>query len=353
MAGCRDGCPWRLVCRCEGGDVVPSGRRRQRRFPHRTTCPVRRAGGRPETVAWARVVRPRPAATRARQDGTGAPGRRAARERSHRPGTVPPARLAGDVCRAPSRIGRGVVAAGQAASGPRRNATNSWPRRRVHQRAVHMAGDRIHASDERDAAMADLPAVAARRGMRTGVAATGSAPSCRAPGCRDSRRRRRRRVRRRRGECQWQLGTALSSVNPKLRTSAEVAEAWRRSPLCGRRRERSRPSALRRVLGRARRVQQILVRAHAMAFAADVDDVAAAWERFDRRRASSDSQGSPWLTRYSRGQRVVPEHAVPFLEALVRRRHSRGALVAGAGGVEEQDRAVPGRRHVSDVVELC
>ena len=74
--------------------------------------------------------------------------------------------------------------------------------------------------------------------------------------------------------------------------------------------------------------------AHAEAVAADVDDVAVVQQAVDQRRRHD----------------LVAEHAAPFLEALVRRQHRRGTLVAGIDELEEQDGALLGHRQVADVV---
>ena len=83
--------------------------------------------------------------------------------------------------------------------------------------------------------------------------------------------------------------------------------------------------------------QQVLVHPHAAAVAADVDDVAVMQQAVDQRR----------------GHDLVAEHAAPLLEALVRRQHRRGALMAGVDELEEQDRAVLGDRQLADLVHLC
>ena len=72
-----------------------------------------------------------------------------------------------------------------------------------------------------------------------------------------------------------------------------------------------------------------------VAVAPDLDDVAVVHKTVDE----------------SRCHHLVAEHTAPFLEALVRRQHGRGPLVAGVDDLEEEHGAVLVDRHVADLVD--
>ena len=77
------------------------------------------------------------------------------------------------------------------------------------------------------------------------------------------------------------------------------------------------------------------LRTHAVAVAADVDDVAVVQQSINQRH----------------GHHLVAQHLAPFLEALVRGQHRRGLLMAGADQLEEQHRTLSTHRKVADFVE--
>ena len=77
-----------------------------------------------------------------------------------------------------------------------------------------------------------------------------------------------------------------------------------------------------------------MVRSHPVAVAPDVDDVAVVQQAVDE----------------SCGHDLVPEHASPFLEALVGGQHRRRALVTGIDQLEEEHCAVLPDRQVADLV---
>ena len=74
---------------------------------------------------------------------------------------------------------------------------------------------------------------------------------------------------------------------------------------------------------------------HPVAVAPYVDDVAVVHQPVDE----------------SRRHHLVAEHTAPFLEALVRRQHGRGPLVAGVDELEEERGAVLVDRQVDDLVD--
>ena len=77
------------------------------------------------------------------------------------------------------------------------------------------------------------------------------------------------------------------------------------------------------------------VLAHAVAVAADVDEVAVVQEPVDERR----------------GHDLVAEDLAPFLEALVGGEHGRGVFVAAGHELEEEHGAGAGDRQVADLVD--
>ena len=74
--------------------------------------------------------------------------------------------------------------------------------------------------------------------------------------------------------------------------------------------------------------------AHAIAVAADVDDVAPVEQAVEQRG----------------GHDLVAEDAAPLLEALVRGQDGRGMSVAPVDELEEEDRTALGDRQVGDLV---
>ena len=74
---------------------------------------------------------------------------------------------------------------------------------------------------------------------------------------------------------------------------------------------------------------------HPVAVSQNVDDVAMVKETIDQ----------------CRGHDLVPKYTLPVLEALVRRQHSLGALVACVDELEEQDRTLLAYRQVTDFVD--
>ena len=81
--------------------------------------------------------------------------------------------------------------------------------------------------------------------------------------------------------------------------------------------------------------QGILVFAHAVAAAADVDDVAVVEQAIDERGRHD----------------LVAEGGAPLFEALVRRQHGRGPFVACVDQLEEQRGAVLADGEVADLVD--
>ena len=74
---------------------------------------------------------------------------------------------------------------------------------------------------------------------------------------------------------------------------------------------------------------------HAIAVAADVDDVAVVRQPVDERR----------------GHDPVAKHATPVLKVLVRGQHRRCPFVAGVDQLEEQHGAVLADRQITDLVD--
>ena len=87
--------------------------------------------------------------------------------------------------------------------------------------------------------------------------------------------------------------------------------------------------------GRVDGLGELGVASHAVAVAADVDDVAAVEQPVEQRG----------------GHDLVAEDLSPLLEALVGGEHGRSVLVAPVDELEEQDGAAPGDGEVADLID--